>query len=245
VAKSSRGSVCTAVVSKRNSKIHLAQPITINGGTGLSLQRNWTNGTKRRVEAKGHLYMEGDAKTHVYMIASGAICLYKLLGDGRRQVIDFAYEGDIVGLDSAQVEVCSAQATVATQVKSLPFVVLLKAAKQDDQTALKLYESVSRELNATREHLACVGQRGATERLATFLVVHSRKNGVRGQDPGTIKLLIKRADIADFMGVTIETVSRTFTELRRQGVIEIDQHTTIRLMNIKKLQKLAEGDARV
>ena len=115
---------------------------TVNGNNGLSFERNWTNGTGRRVEEKGHLFIEGDRKTHVYLIASGALCLYKLLADGR-QVINFAYEGDLVGLDSTLVEVCNAQATVTTHVKCLPFAVLLKAAKQSDQVALRLYEAVS------------------------------------------------------------------------------------------------------
>jgi CRP/FNR family transcriptional regulator len=100
---------------------------------------------------------------------------------------------------------------------------LLKAAKRDAKVALRLYEALSRELVATREHLLCVGQRGASERLATFLVILSRRNETRGYDPETIKLPMTRADIADFLGVTIETVSRTFSKLRNQGLIEIDQ----------------------
>ena len=163
---------------------------TVNGNNDLSLERNWTNGTRRRVKEKGHLFIEGDRKTHVYLIASGTLCLYKLLADGRRQVINFAYEGDLVGLDSTQMEVCNAQATVTTHVKCLPFEVLLKAARQNDQVALRLYEAVSAELNASRDHLACIGQRGATERLATFLVILSRKNGFRGRDPDLIELPI-------------------------------------------------------
>jgi CRP/FNR family transcriptional regulator, anaerobic regulatory protein len=122
---------------------------------------------------------------------------------------------------------------------------LLKAAKRDAKVALGLYEALSRELVATREHVLCVGQRGASERLATFFVILSRRNEQRGNDPQTITLPMTRADIADFLGLTIETVSRTFSKLSRHGLIQIDQITTIRLRNTGKLQRLAEGNVRV
>jgi CRP/FNR family transcriptional regulator len=80
--------------------------------------------------------MEGDAKTHIYKVASGAVCLYKVLADGRRQIIEFALEGDVIGLGSAPVETCNAQAIVSTRLKCLPLAVLLKAA-------LRLYEALS------------------------------------------------------------------------------------------------------
>jgi CRP/FNR family transcriptional regulator len=122
---------------------------------------------------------------------------------------------------------------------------LLKAAQRDAKVALGLYEALSRELVATREHVLCVGQRGASERLATFFVILSRRNEQRGNDPQTITLPMTRADIADFLGLTIETVSRTFSKLSRHGLIQIDQITTIRLRNTGKLQRLAEGNVRV
>jgi Crp-like helix-turn-helix protein len=100
---------------------------------------------------------------------------------------------------------------------------------QDAEIALRLYEAISRGLVATREHLLSVGQRGACERLATFLLVLSRKNEARGDDSGMINLPMTRIDIADFLGLTLETVSRTFSKMKRQGLIEIDQTTTIRL----------------
>jgi CRP-like cAMP-binding protein len=85
---------------------------------------------------------------------------------------------------------------VSTRLKCLPLAVLLKAAKRDAKVALGLYEALSHELVATRERVLCVGQRGATERLATFFVILSRRNEDRGYDPQTIKLPMTRADIS-------------------------------------------------
>jgi CRP/FNR family transcriptional regulator, anaerobic regulatory protein len=245
VPRTARDQLRSAKLAKSNGNAAPLHPITVRPPSDRSVERHWTNGIVRRVEPKAHLFTEGDAKTHVFKVASGAVCLYKVLADGRRQVIEFALEGDLIGLCSAPVEACNAQAMVSTRLKCLPLAVLLRAAKRDAKVALGLYEALSRELVATREHVLCVGQRGATERLATFFVILSRRNEERGYDPETIKLPMTRADIADFLGLTIETVSRTFSKLRRHGLIQIDQITTIRLRNTGELQRLAEGDARV
>jgi CRP/FNR family transcriptional regulator, anaerobic regulatory protein len=235
----------SAKPAKSNENAAPRHPFVVGHAIGSSIERDWINGIVRRVEPKAHVFTEGDAKTHVYKVASGAVCLYKVLADGRRQIIEFGLEGDVIGLCSASFEACNAQAIVLTHLKCLPLAVLLKAAKRDAKVALGLYEALSRELVATREHLLCIGQRGATERLATFFVILSRRNEERGHDPETIKLPMTRADIADFLGLTIETVSRTFSKLRRHGLIQIDQITTIRLRNPRKLKRLADGDARV
>lgn len=206
---------------------------------------DWGNGKQRKIAAKEHLFTEGDAKTHMYKVASGAVCHYRLLADGRRQVIDFSFEGDVIGLGSARLEACSAQAMVSTRVRCYPIAALLRAARQDGNIALQLYEALSREVMASREHLQCVGQRGASEKLAAFLLILSRRNEIRGGDPQTIKLPMTRVDIADFLGIKIETVSRTFSKLKVEGLIEIDEATTIHIRAPNKLKRLAQGHARI
>ena len=204
-----------------NPKENLRQPPIVR--RHRDVEQHWANGTLRRIENKGHVFTQGDVKTHVYKVACGAVCLYTVLTDGRRQIIEFALEGDVIGLGSASIEACNAQAIASTRLQCLPVAVLLKAAKQNGRVALKLYEAISRELVATREHLLCVGQRGARERLASFLVILSRRNEARGGDPGLINLPMTRGDIADFLGITLETVCRTFSKMKRQGLIEIDR----------------------
>lgn len=207
------------------------------------LEEQLAHGTLRRVEAKEHLFADGDKKAFVYLVLTGAICLYKILPDGRRQVIDFAYPGDLIGLGSGMVETLNAQATVATRVKCLPLGALHKAAAHDPRIALRLYEALSRELTSMHEHLVSVGQRSATERLVGFLMALSRRNEAKGADPELIELPMTRADIGDFLGLTIETVSRTFSKLKAAGLIEIDQGTSIRLVDSEKLADLAEGES--
>lgn len=230
--------------------LHRAVPATARAGAvmhaaDLRLDSEWSLGSVRRIAAKGHLFREGDEKFHVYKVTVGAICLYRILTDGRRQIIDFAFEGDVIGLGFALREGCNAQAIAPTDLKCVSLAFLLSAARQDSRVALGLYDAISRELIATREHLQCVGKRGATERLASFLVILSSRNRVRGEDPVSIELAMTRVDIADFLGLTIETVSRTFTKLRCQGMIDIDRNTTIHLRNPLGLAQLAEGVERI
>ena len=196
----------------------------------------------RGIEAKDHIFTEGDPKTHVYQVVTGAVCLYKVLPDGRRQVIDFAYGGDIIGLGLGACELYNAQATVATRIRCLPVSALQGVARQDPAIAMRMCEALSEELTAIRDHLVCVVQRSATERLVTFLLALSRRNEARGRDPKTLELPMTRTDIGDFLGLTIETVSRTLSKLKALGLIEIDQGTTIRLMAIDELCALADGN---
>ena len=206
------------------------------------LEDHLGHGTLRGVEAKEHIFTEGDKKAFVYSVVTGAVCLYKVLPDGRRQVIDFAYPGDLIGLGSGAIETLNAQATVATRVRCTSLGALRQAASCDPAMALRLYEALSRELAAMRDHLICVGQRSAMERVTSFLLALSKRNEARGRDAMTVELPMTRADIGDFLGLTIETVSRTFSKLKCLGAIEIDQGTTIRLVDTDQLQALAEGE---
>ena len=195
----------------------------------------------RGVEAKDHIFTEGDPKSHVYQVVTGAVCLYKVLPDGRRQVIDFAYGGDIIGLGLGAHELYNAQATVATRVRCLPIAALQGIARQDPAIAMRMCEALSDELTAIRDHLICVVQRSATERLVTFLLALSRRNAARNRDPEVLELPMTRTDIGDFLGLTIETVSRTFSKLKAMRFIEIDQGTTIRIRAMDELNALADG----
>lgn len=199
----------------------------------------------RGIEAKDHLFTEGEPKTHVYQVVTGAVCLYKVLPDGRRQVIDFAYGGDIVGLGLGPNETLNAQATVATRVRCLPISALRSIVRNEPSVAMRICEALTQELSAIREHLVCVVQRSATERLVTFLLELSQRNRARGRSAEVLELPMTRADIGDFLGLTIETVSRTFSKLKSSGVLEIDQGTTIRLRDIAGLRALADGAERM
>jgi len=208
----------------------------------VSFEQSMAQASLRRVEAKEFLFVEGDAISHLYRIETGAIALYKVLADGRRQVMGFAYPGDLIGLGIEGEHVMNAQAIKPTRVRCLPLGSLRQSAARDPALAFKLYEALARELAATRDLMLTTGQRSAVERVASFLLAFSRRNERNGQDPASFELPMTRTDIGDFLGLTIETVSRTFTKLKQMGLIELPHCNQVRLSDIDALENLASGE---
>jgi CRP/FNR family transcriptional regulator len=115
-------------------------------------------------------------------------------------------------------------------------------AAHDPQVGMQLYRALSDQLLAARDLLLTVGQRNATERLAALLLALARRNERNGADPARIALPMTRADIADFLSLTIETVSRTFTKLRQSGVIDLLQSSLVAIRDQQALERLAAGE---
>ncbi len=211
-------------------------------GSEHSWEQRVRSATAKVLQAREHVFFEGDAKGHVYMLEKGTVCLYKTLPDGRRQIVDFAYPGDLIGLSAGEDHVFSAQAITLTRMRCLAASSLHEAARHDPRVGMHLYRALSDQLMAARDLLLTVGQRNATERLASLLVALSRRNERSGGDPSQIALPMTRADIADFLSLTIETVSRTFTKLRVSGIIDLAQSSLVIVRDRQKLEKLAAGE---
>src|SRR5262245_46086464 len=105
----------------------------------------------RRVEAREFVLAEGDPTTNASRTETGAVALYKVLADGRRQIVGFAYPGDLIGLGAQGEHVMNAQAIKPTRLRCLPFATLRHSASKDPALGLKLYEAVARELATTRD----------------------------------------------------------------------------------------------
>ncbi len=194
----------------------------------------------RCFQSKEHIFCEGDPRTHVFQIQVGVVMIYQMLNDGRRQIVDFAYPGDFIGLGTTNEHLFSAEATSSTKVRCFGASALEESARNNSSLALQLYKAVSIELSAARALLVAIGQRSAIERVATFLLMlHGRTLREIGGD-GVVHLPMRRADIGDFLGLTIETVSRTITKLRLMRVIEVSHGTSIRILNRDRLAGLSE-----
>jgi CRP/FNR family transcriptional regulator, anaerobic regulatory protein len=194
----------------------------------------------RRCQSKEHVFCEGDARTHVFQIETGVVMVYQMLNDGRRQIVDFAYPGDFIGLGTTHEHVFSAEATTATTVRSFRAASLEEAARRNPDLALQLYKAVSLELSAARALLVAIGQRSAIERVASFLLMLRGRSAPANGGDRIIHLPMRRADIGDFLGLTIETVSRTMTKLRMMKVIEVSHGSDIRITNLDRLCDLSE-----
>jgi CRP/FNR family transcriptional regulator len=213
-------------------------------GSGRTVDQRLKAAALRLLQAREHLFFEGDTKDHVYLVEKGTVCLYKTLPDGRRQIVDFTYPGDLIGLGAPHEDhVFSAQAISLARLRCYPAGLLHEVAQHDPQVGMQLYRALSDQLMAARDLLLTVGQRNATERLGALLLALSRRNERTGADATRIALPMTRADIADFLSLTIETVSRTFTKLRQAGVIDLAHSSLVVIRDQKTLERLAAGEA--
>ncbi len=206
------------------------------------LQQRFEQSSLRRIEPKEFLFTEGDAATHLYRIETGAVILFKVLAVGRRQVMGFGYPGDLVGLGTAGLHDMNAQAIKPTRQRCLPVTALRQLADADPALAIRLYETLARELQATRDLLLTTGQRSALERVAGFLLALSQRNDRDGKASDNFELPMTRTDIGDFLGLTIETVSRAFTKLKGAELIEVNRNHQVRLARVRQLERVANGE---
>lgn len=135
----------------------------------------------------------------------------------------------------------NAQATEPTCLCCFPVSALQQLVCDEPEFGLELYQALSCELHLSREHLVSVSQRTASERLAAFLIALSRRYERRGENISCFVLPMMRTDIADFLGLTHETVSRTFSKLRALVVIDLEQCILITILDSDALSELAEG----
>jgi CRP/FNR family transcriptional regulator len=169
--------------------------------------------------------------------------LYKLLPDGRRQITGFAHRGDFLGLAVSKSYAFSAEAL--GPVRFCRFSRASLHSVLDDFPAMekRLLDFASNELVAAQEQMLLLGRKTARERVASFLLnQEARLAACEHETPKTMILAMNRGDIADYLGLTIETVSRTFTRLKNEGLIGIPATDKVQLLDHAGLADLADGN---
>lgn len=185
---------------------------------------------------------EGDPAEHLFNVTRGAIKLYKLLGDGRRQITGFLFPGDFLGLALHDRYAYSAEAIGPTQLCRFPRAKLERLLGELPKLERRLLQTASNELASAQDQMLLLGRKSARERIATFLLTLSARAVRRGVDSEIVDLPMSRSDIGDYLGLTIETVSRTFTILKRDGLIELPEVHRVRLTNRRGLAEIAGLD---
>lgn len=231
---------------------HQAEIVTVpfrrspaSAARASSLDLCFTDAPCRQLKANEPLFAEGDSKSNAYMIESGAVLVYKILNDGMRQIVSFAFPGDIIGLEAGERHTYDAQALAATRLRSVPAAVIWRRAGTDPSLAKELLESLSREVAEARDHLLTIGRLCATGRIATFLLALVRRNERKGLEPADVFLPVRRSDIADFLCLSVETVSRSLTDLKVSHVISLRGWRQIRIQDRAMLEKLAAGEIQI
>jgi len=177
---------------------------------------------------------QGERANHVYKVIRGAVRSFRMLSDGRRQICDFYLPGDIFGIELGGERRETAEALADT--------VLLVARRsalideEDGPMARQLWRLAVAELQRSQDHVLTLGRRSASERVASFLVDLSDRLGA-GED---LELPMSRQDIADYLGLTIETVSRSLTQLQAIGMIKVGGCRLIHLCRPAALADLCE-----
>ena len=193
------------------------------------------------VPAHQPIFDEADAAEHVYNVTGGAVKIYKLLPDGRRQITGFLLPGDFLGLTHKEAYAYSAEALVPTSLCRFPRRKLEGLLDQMPKLEQRLLGMASHELAAAQDQMMLLGRKSAKERVVSFLMMMSTAQERRGKPADPVGLPMNRTDIADYLGLTIETVSRTFTQLRTQKLIELMDEKQVRLLKPQALKEIAGG----
>lgn len=174
---------------------------------------------------------EGDTARRIMEVVEGAVMLTKLLPDGRRQVVELLGPGDVFGLATCDVYACSAETLTASLLTTHD----RTALERDPALAARLLRRFEAQLCAMHSHALVLGRMSALERVAFFLL-RLMPEGVVG---GTLHLSMTRQEIADFLGLTLETVSRAFSELKRRGLVALLRADEVQINDRGSMRRLA------
>lgn len=202
------------------SELHLPEQL----GRNMMVKRDQT------------IFWGGDAAVSFYRVVSGAVRICKLMADGRRQVADFFAAGDLIVLDLAEKYSFTAEAVADSVVRQYPRAAIFNLLKNDQRFSQQLLALTCSRLMSAHHQMMTLGRKTAEERMATFLAGLARRSR-------QIELPMSRTDIADYLGLTVETVSRVLTKLKQQGVISVPNTHSISITDPEALELLCDGAA--
>jgi CRP/FNR family transcriptional regulator len=184
---------------------------------------------------------EGEPANSFFNITAGTAKLFKLLPDGRRQITGFVATGHFLGLAVSDTYAFGAEAIERVRYCRFPRAKLRTLLDDFPLMEKRLLEVAANELVAAQEQMLLLGRKTARERLASFLLLQSRQGMPCGHLRQRFWLPMTRSDIADYLGLTIETVSRTLTRLRAEGLITIMSQSELAIRDPVGLESLAGG----
>ncbi|WP_295559311.1 Crp/Fnr family transcriptional regulator [uncultured Hyphomicrobium sp.] len=185
------------------------------------------------------LFQAGDRRT-LYRVERGAICHYMLWADGRHDVIEFAFPGDIIGLGHLDHNVSTAQAMVDTVLSLVSEESFTAALESDDRLSFRLASAVEREFDYLRDKALAMNQVPAAARVANFLLALSGMNNPEGRDPALISDDITAGFVAEKLDISIDKLGAALLELKKQGAVK-ETATGLRILDPHTLQRMADA----
>lgn len=196
----------------------------------------------RPLQRGEYLFHTDDKFQQIFAVRSGAIKAYRTTENGNEQILGFYLPGELLGLDGIQSEkyICSTVALETSSFCSIPFDRLEELCVQLPGLQHQIYRLMSRELSTENESLLLLGKKSAEEKIATFLTNLSSRLHILGYSATEFRLPMSRQEIGNYLGLTVETVSRIFSRFQRDGLIAIDRKL-IKIVNREALHSMCAG----
>lgn len=200
------------------------------------------SGISLAFERNQAIFDDGEPASHFYKVTRGAIRLCKLFPDGRRQVVGFCFPGEYFGLcwQGAEYTLTAEAASDTTLVRFNQRCLFDTDSSAEFRS--QLISMLFGELSLMQNHLLMLGRQTVKERVASFFLMVLERQGVKADDNAAVDLLMGRQDIADYLGLTIETVCRTISDLKRAGIIAVPGVREIVVEKPEELRSIASGD---
>ena len=189
------------------------------------------------------IFEESDPAEYVYNISNGDVRLYKLLADGRRQITGFLRPGDFLGLVKQDAYAYGAEAIDPVELCCMRIVDLERLLREMPAVRDRLLDMSRDELAAAQEQMLLLGRKTAREKVLSFLLMRAHDPDMPDDaQSAALDLPMSRGDIADFLGLTIETVSRTFTALKEEGLIDLPSAQHVVLPDLEAAEMAASTE---
>jgi CRP/FNR family transcriptional regulator len=190
-------------------------------------------------DAGESIFFEGDPAKHIFEVTEGVVRLCKILVDGRRIVTGFLFAGDIIGVSQAKRFIYSAEAVGPVKLRRVTRRSLDEAVEASSTLRPQVFAKLCEEMAATQEQMVLLSCKNAEERVCSFLASLMKRTATSRFGAAVIELPMSRLDIADFLGMTIETVSRNLTKLAKKGVLAEVERFSLRVLKPQLLEELA------
>jgi CRP/FNR family transcriptional regulator, anaerobic regulatory protein len=200
---------------------------------------------KHNFEPDKHLASDGEKLERYSNILRGVVKLSKLTADGRQQIVGLQFAPDFLGRPFSNESDIEIESATDVKVCSFPRTVLEKLVKESPELEHRLHQQTLKELDEARNWMLTLGRKSAAEKVSSFLyyiAIHIDPDAIENPGGLQFEIPLSRSDIADFLGLTIETVSRHFTKLRQLGVISLVNNRIVEVPSLKRLQAMTEVD---
>jgi CRP/FNR family transcriptional regulator len=205
----------------------------------LSLGSVFSDKPIEQFAAGSPLFWEGDPAKHVFEVVEGVLRIFKILGDGRRAITGFLYPGDLVGVSMRDVHLYNAEAVTPVRVRRFSSIAFQEAINLSPELRPQLFAKLCDEMASAQDQMVLLSRKNAEERICTFLLLLAKRMSHDNNLSMSIEIPMSRLDMADYLGLTIETVSRTITSLIGRGIISQSGRHDIGIKKLDTMLRLA------